>query len=638
MFLTFYPKPIDPPLKELVEQIEQQSPAGVSVLAARQFRYKIHQTAVEITITEPRNFNVLEEFILRAAIEFSPPPTKGELASVLGLDPVFVQRITTNLQDLQILEIAADNLIAISPQGREFYARGSVPKPPQTKEIFKIADPLNGNLVYQFSPLEQTRLNLPNLDDFVSIEQKNADSFSSTLEKVQQAVQSSGLGLHVPEEGKILTSFRVSDETQSIWQSISIFVIFDPLEDEVKLQARRGKQILEYASNWLDNLLAEGKIPLNNLCQFSEQTIGSDREFTLDRKNEELEARIDKIKQIAIENLTQSRDNSVNAEKSSVILLPDSQIRQAFLDTLNSARQDILIFSPWLSEEIIDDEVIRLLQKLAKRDVSILIGYGIATQQEEEKIIPASCKQRITEVKTPDNLPAVQIVWLGNSDVKEVVVDKKIHIFGFSSWVSFGGDILPRGETVYKVTTSEQVEEAYGFLTNQFKKQAENLWSNAVENKDFNVGETIICVWAALGMEEEALNQIQQNSWLELFPVWLKVVCQGLRSKKLLSDANYFKTALVLLSEVDEENQNIESLREEWQKIISAIATQNSDAALNLLTEEIWTDFIRLGIAKPPIDSPQKFILQYAVEQQKTKKPTKTKPQTASKRKRGNKN
>ncbi len=90
MFLASSAKPIDDSLRNLVEEIEAQNP-NLSVLVARQLRYCLQQTTVELTITEPRPFNVLEEFIIRAGIEFEPPPTANELASILGLDSVFVQ-------------------------------------------------------------------------------------------------------------------------------------------------------------------------------------------------------------------------------------------------------------------------------------------------------------------------------------------------------------------------------------------------------------------------------------------------------------------------------------------------------------------------------------------------------------------
>ena len=78
MFLASSAKPIDDSLQNVVDEIEAQSPA-LLILAARQLRYGLRQTLVEITIKEPRPFNVLEEFIIRAGIELEPAPTGGSV-------------------------------------------------------------------------------------------------------------------------------------------------------------------------------------------------------------------------------------------------------------------------------------------------------------------------------------------------------------------------------------------------------------------------------------------------------------------------------------------------------------------------------------------------------------------------------
>lgn len=207
MFLASSAKPIDPQMQKWVDEIEAPRP-GLSVLAARQFRYSLHQTPVEVTISEPRKLNVLEEFVLRAGIELVPPPTEDELAAVLGLDPVFVRSTTAALQMLQTLTRASR--ITVTPQGRQFYEQGTVPQPPYHVQIYAIADPLVGNLAFGSSPLNEALVNLPDLADFVTIENRIPVISSLQLDELQQLVQVSSLGLHVPESGKIVTSYRVA--------------------------------------------------------------------------------------------------------------------------------------------------------------------------------------------------------------------------------------------------------------------------------------------------------------------------------------------------------------------------------------------------------------------------------------------
>ncbi|BAY46401.1 hypothetical protein SAMD00079811_40110 [Scytonema sp. HK-05] len=622
MFLASSAKPIDNNLRDLVNEIEAQSP-GLSVLAARQFRYSLCQTHVEVTIRESRQFNVLEEFIIRAGVELDSPPTADELASILGLDPVFVRSTIATLQKLQTLEVRSP--ITVTPEGRLFYEKGTVPQPPYSEKIYAVVDPLGEKLTFASEPFNDALVILPNLADFVTIDNTITDISSLSLEELQQSIQASGLALHVPEDGKIVISCKVIAPTKKKWETISLFLVFDALEEKLNIQLRKGKQILKSEPNWLESLQAEGKVSLQALCELLDETITFERKATLNQKNTEIEARLEKIQQKALETarLASAEQKKINLSRT-VVQLRDGQIPQAFSEVLNSAQHQILIYSPWVNQAIVDEEFLHSLQKLVNRGVWILIGHGIAQQQEdEEKPIPAQVEEKLRGLKTPDGLPAIQVFWLGNSHVKEVIVDGKIHLCGVHNWLSYGGDYLPRGESVYKVTIPHQVQEAYEFLANRFKNHAGKLWEHAIQNRDTQLAVQPLCVWGALGMEEMALTTIQQNNWLELIPVWLNVVCHGLKSQKLSADSASFRTALSLLDEVSTEAAFIESLRQGWRRVMGAIATNNPQQALNLLSDEVWVQFLRLAIAQPTLNTPELFIAAQTPSQNMPKQPQK---------------
>jgi hypothetical protein len=99
--MFFESRPIDPELQEIVNDLENKNSA-LSVLAARKLYCPLTQNTLEVTITKPRKFNILEEFILRASIDLSDSPTENELAEIFDLDIVFVKNICQNLRNLQI--------------------------------------------------------------------------------------------------------------------------------------------------------------------------------------------------------------------------------------------------------------------------------------------------------------------------------------------------------------------------------------------------------------------------------------------------------------------------------------------------------------------------------------------------------
>ena len=267
MFLASSTKPIDSNLSSLAEQIEQQNP-GLSVLAARQFRFAIRQTPLEVATCEPREFNVLEEFILRAGVEFEPAPTLKELADLLGLDEIFVKTTAATLVSLESLEVAENGQIAIAPQGRDFFDKGAVSRS-QIQSIYALSDPLNQTLTFKFDALAAESVNLPDLADLVSLEHKITDLADLSIAEIQPLIQASGLGIHVPENGKIVSKCDVIGDDSNIWQTVSIFVLLDAIENKTTIQARQGKQILETASNLLNELESQQKLSLNDLCKLT---------------------------------------------------------------------------------------------------------------------------------------------------------------------------------------------------------------------------------------------------------------------------------------------------------------------------------------------------------------------------------
>ncbi|MBD2195645.1 MULTISPECIES: hypothetical protein [Calothrix] len=602
MFLASSAKPIDESLQNLVVEIETQNP-DLLVVAARQLRYSLQQTNIELTITEPRPFNVLEEFIIRAGIEFEPAPTPQELASLLGLDPVFVQSTIKNLQKLQTL--APKSPITVTEQGRLFYDKGAVPQPPYAVQIYAIADSLGETVNFQAEPLNEVVINLPSLTSILQLNESNNLISTFNLEQVQKNLQASGLGLHVPETGKIVTAFRSIGSTQTIWRKISLFLIFDSTTEKLTIHLRRGKQMLDSRSKWLDLLLSEGKISLDTLCKLPNESLNFEREAAKKYQNAETAARLEKIHQQALG----------NSQKKEVIQLRDREINQKFLEIINTAKQQIIIYATWLNHLNINPEFIAALEALAKRGVSIIISYGL--EWEPENLL--EIKEKLQAIKTPEDLPSVQLLGL-EEDVylQEIIIDREIYQCGFYHWRNSHESHIPLGELVYQVKKSQIIQEAYEILSTRCQNYAQKLWQQAVEKCDIQLARECLCIWGTLGKLETSLNQIQKNNWLELLPIYLNVVIHNLKSHNLADDSPILQSSLLLLSQVEAEAAFIEQLRLAYCQLLSAIAQQNPDTALNLLNNEVWAQFLRLHIAAET-DSPTEFISQQT-SQPKTKR------------------
>jgi hypothetical protein len=544
MFLTSSDRPIDPELENIVEEIERKSPI-FSVLAARQLRYCVSQTPIKIEVAKSRQLNILEDFIFRAGVEFNPPPTEDELATVLGVDPIFIKNTTATLRNLHTLETETESVIKLTPVGQEFYRDRSVPEAPETQTIYAISQPFSK--IVKSSPIKTEEIeHLPNLKNYIVIDKKNENFASLSLSELRELIKNSALEFHSPENGKFVTSFKVEESAELMWKNLSLIVIFDVLENDFRIQAREGIKVLEDASTWLNNLLAEEKIALNSLCQLTDEEIKDQCREIANHKNAEVEKRVEIIRQKALDNLRQQQQQSsfksTNIEAGTAVQLRGGKISQELTNILDSVKHQVLIYSPWISARVVNNEFIERLQKLAKKGVWILIGYGIAkSEQEEERPIPEQVKERLQNVLTPEGISAVQVYWLGGSHAKELIVDQKIHLLGSNNLLSFRASSGLWDESVYKVTIIEQVQQAYEFYARRFQNLAQELWNNSLDNNNLELATKALCLWGALGMEEMALSQIKANNWQELYSVWISLVRQGIRAQKILPDSACFK-------------------------------------------------------------------------------------------------
>jgi len=200
----------DPRLAELVAKLKTQE-AGLRVLSARVYALPYARLRVNIMAHSPRRLAILPEFVLRAAGELEPPPTRDELAVLLGLDELFVQAACEHLEQLRAIVLDAQGRLSITPLGREFYAQRTVPSPPEprvielaylgaTDELAAWAtwpdtdedDPVLPGCLDQTGPL------------------MSAASAAATLPRVIAGVANTSLGLHAPEQGRRIIQVKAA--------------------------------------------------------------------------------------------------------------------------------------------------------------------------------------------------------------------------------------------------------------------------------------------------------------------------------------------------------------------------------------------------------------------------------------------
>lgn len=122
--------------------------------------------------------------------------------------------------------------------------------------------------------------------------------------------------------------------------------------------------------------------------------------------------------------------------------LVNEQINEAFMMAFSVAEKEIDIISPWISENVVNEEFLEIMERTLARGVHIYIRYGIqggntkfnTNREEKSKKIAKLMKERFLSYGT-----AFRIVE-DNIHYKLVLCDDKFMLEGSYNYLSFKGD------------------------------------------------------------------------------------------------------------------------------------------------------------------------------------------------------
>lgn len=489
----------DPRLQDLANGIEDEE-IGLRVTSAQVYNLPYIDLEVNVEVCKAQPFNILEEFILRAAHTLQPPPTLDALTAMMGIDRLFLDASWQKLVKLNAVDTTDGQRMRLTENGRTYYLQGQLPPDSRLETLSLRYQPITRQLAVTDAGPEESE-SAPLLPGYLVEQEPSPEEVSRAiaddLDQIIAAAKHAGLELHAPEDGQVIRSVRDWSITAQGQISRAVLVVQDTVapgesEDNVSLRVlapmsgRRDFSVETILGAWLD----EGRVKLANLLPRSTETIPQPEEAE-DPLVQPVLARpaINHYRtQMTTLRGQPSGDKSPptpeDRQRIGVQLLRDEEIRPSFLAALRSARHTVLIYSPWISDEVIDDEFIAILEEIAQRQVITLIGWGIArTQDKQARRPPESLIQRLHQIKTPEGCPAVIVHWVGNQHSKDVLVDYSLHMSGSHNWLSYRGDRFPRGESTYRVTEPGCVEAALGYMEKMFAKAVDERWQSLVSKK-----------------------------------------------------------------------------------------------------------------------------------------------------------
>jgi phosphatidylserine/phosphatidylglycerophosphate/cardiolipin synthase-like enzyme len=104
---------------------------------------------------------------------------------------------------------------------------------------------------------------------------------------------------------------------------------------------------------------------------------------------------------------------------------------------LDESKEKLLIVAPWIRPAVVDASFLDRLETLLKRDVRVVIAWGIDSSTKAKDADPrilAKLEQLAARFKK------LTVHWLGNTHAKVLISDNSFVVAGSFNWLSFKGD------------------------------------------------------------------------------------------------------------------------------------------------------------------------------------------------------
>jgi hypothetical protein len=138
-------------------------------------------------------------------------------------------------------------------------------------------------------------------------------------------------------------------------------------------------------------------------------------------------------------------------------------------EALLSARERLLLISPWLKAGVVDDGFMDLLEAALERGVNVYIGWGMSSNETDSPDADPKVLQRLTELSRKQ--PGFEFKRLGNTHAKVLLCDDRFVVVTSFNWLSFQGNPKRtfRDERGMMVSVKKNVDEQFETLRERFR-------------------------------------------------------------------------------------------------------------------------------------------------------------------------
>jgi len=198
-----------------------------------------------------------------------------------------------------------------------------------------------------------------------------------------------------------------------------------------------------------------------------------DDQQDLARERQSLADAAERAAQDELQALRQRLDEAERRAKQLQVSLDNISVRQVavyehrdYLErALTEARRRVMIVSPWIRYEVVNNELLSRLRKLLERKVELWIAYGIVPKggcrAGKKGEADRDAEQALRRIA--DDYPHFHMTRLGDTHAKVLICDSRFSVVTSFNWLSFRGDsrLEFRDERGYYVGLTEKVDELF---------------------------------------------------------------------------------------------------------------------------------------------------------------------------------
>ena len=123
------------------------------------------------------------------------------------------------------------------------------------------------------------------------------------------------------------------------------------------------------------------------------------------------------------------------AQQKAIRILSTYEHRPLLIDSLKTAKNSIVIISPWIKVQSIDAEIIELINGAVDRGVHITIVYGIGKKEDSDKCVV----DKLTDIQKRSK-KRLTLIAANNTHEKVLIKDDEYIIITSFNWMSFRGN------------------------------------------------------------------------------------------------------------------------------------------------------------------------------------------------------